>query len=177
MRDGTTNNNTVTARTAGGTGAQDGQAHGGLMFLNDVNVTFDIDDTATISEQIAGNGTNSVVVKSGTGTLNLTGTNTYAGGTTVNAGLLNLNGSVSSSVTVNNGGTLGGTGTAGGGVTVGGGGTIAPGNSIGTLNVTGAVTFDAGSTFDVELDDAGNSDRIDATANAIINGGTVNVQA
>ena len=168
-----------------GGGGTAGEAHGGAIFLHNVDLTFDIDSTATISEAIAdnstagsGSGTGSTVVKNGAGTLTLNGTNTYAGGTTVNAGLLNLNGSVTSVVTVNNGGTLGGTGTAGGGVTVGGGGTIAPGNSIGTLNVIGAVTFDAGSTFDVELDDAGNSDRIDATVKAELNGnGTVNVQA
>ncbi|WP_169823027.1 autotransporter outer membrane beta-barrel domain-containing protein, partial [Methyloligella halotolerans] len=57
------------------------------------------------------------------------------------------------------------------------GGTIAPGNSIGTISVAGAVTFASGSTYEVEVDAAGNSDRIDATGTATLNGGRVQVLA
>ncbi|ODA66291.1 Extracellular serine protease precursor [Methyloligella halotolerans] len=73
------------------------------------------------------------------------------------------------------GGTLGGTGTFGG-LNVGNGGTIAPGNSIGTLNV-GNITFAQGSTYQVEVDNSGNSDLINASGTATINGGTVSVLA
>ncbi|MFD0986183.1 autotransporter outer membrane beta-barrel domain-containing protein [Methyloligella solikamskensis] len=56
------------------------------------------------------------------------------------------------------------------------GGTIAPGNSIGTIR-TRDITFRKGATYEVEVDAAGNSDRIMASGTATINGGTVNVIA
>jgi outer membrane autotransporter protein len=51
-------------------------------------------------------------------------------------------------------------------------GTIAPGNSIGTLTVDGDVTFENGSTLEAEIDNAGNSDKLDVTGNVTINNGT-----
>ncbi|PRD40341.1 autotransporter outer membrane beta-barrel domain-containing protein, partial [Phyllobacterium phragmitis] len=59
------------------------------------------------------------------------------------------------------------------------GGTLAPGNSIGTLNVAN-ITINAGSTYTVELNDGGfvagtNSDLLNATGTATINGGNVHV--
>ena len=56
-------------------------------------------------------------------------------------------------------------------------GTLAPGNSIGTLNVNGTYTQAAGSTYQVEVNAAGQADRINVTGNATINGGTVQVLA
>ncbi|HYD06237.1 MAG TPA: autotransporter outer membrane beta-barrel domain-containing protein, partial [Reyranella sp.] len=56
-------------------------------------------------------------------------------------------------------------------------GNVAPGNSIGTFNVTGGYTQSAGSTYTVEVNAAGQSDRINVTGAATINGGTVAVQA
>ena len=104
-------------------------------------VTFEIPTnvTTTISSLPAGT---SGLIKENSGTLVLTGTNTYTGPTVVNAGRLLVNGSTSSSspVTVNNGGTLGGTGTVGGTVTVSGGGAVAPGASPGILS-TGSFVF------------------------------------
>ena len=75
-------------------------------------------------------GTGGSLVKVGTGTLTLSGANTFTGGTTVNAGGLVVNGSLASTVTLN-GGMLAGSGTIGG--LVANGGMLAPGNSIGTL--------------------------------------------
>ena len=103
-----------------------------------------------ISGVIAGVATGSTLTKDGSGTLTLTGNDTFTRGTTVNGGTLLVNntaGPARSAVTVNNAGTLGGTGTISGAVTVNAGGTIAPGNggnSTGTLK-TGALTL-AGAT-------------------------------
>ena len=113
--------------------------------------------------------------KAGTGLLNLTGINTYTGPTTVNAGTLAVNGSLASNVTVNGGGTLGGNGTIAGLTTIAGG-TIAPGNSIGTINIAGNFVQNGG-VYQVEVNAAGQSDRINATGTATINGGTVAVLA
>ncbi|MGX1789342.1 autotransporter domain-containing protein [Bosea sp. NPDC055332] len=128
--------------------------------------------STTFSGTISGNG---ALDKTGTGTLTLTGTNTYTGGTKVSGGKLVVNGSITGAVTLS-GGTLGGSGTIGG-VSVASGGTIAPGNSIGTLNVSGNVAFAVGSTYQVEVNAAGQSDRIAASGKATITGGTVQVLA
>ncbi|WID96448.1 autotransporter domain-containing protein [Bosea vestrisii] len=121
---------------------------------------------------ISGNG---ALDKTGTGTLTLTGTNTYTGGTTVSGGKLVVNGSITGAVTLS-GGALGGSGTVGE-LAVVSGGTVAPGNSIGTLKVSGNVAFASGSTYQVEVNAAGQSDRIVASGAATLNGGRVEVLA
>ncbi|QJI29115.1 autotransporter domain-containing protein [Pseudomonas sp. ADAK18] len=111
------------------------------------------------------------LIKSGAGTLVLTGDNTYRGATTVNGGLLAVNGSLTSAVTVNDSGTLGGSGRIAS-LTANSGGTVAPGNSVGTLQVAGDVNLAAGSTYAVELTPT-SSDRIVADGKAVLGGGTV----
>ncbi|CAN7510290.1 autotransporter domain-containing protein [Bradyrhizobium sp. LjRoot220] len=111
--------------------------------------------------------------KTGTSVWTLTGNTTFNGATTVDAGGLIVNGTLPSIVTVN-GGYLGGTGTVGG-LVVNNGATVAPGNSIGTTNVNGNVTFNAGSTYHVEINAAGQSDKIAATGTATLHGGTVQI--
>jgi hypothetical protein len=96
----------------------------------------------------------------------------------VSSGRLAINGSITSNVTVGIGGNLGGSGTIVGGVM--NNGTIAPGNSIGTLTIDGSYTQAAGSTYQVEVNAAGQSDKINVTGAsgiATIQGGTVAVQA
>jgi autotransporter-associated beta strand protein len=115
-------------------------------------------------------------VKQGTGTLTLTGISSVD--TTVSAGRLAVNGSLTGNVTVGVGGNLGGGGSIVGAVV--NNGTISPGNSIGTLAITGSYAQAAGSTYQVEVNSAGQSDRITVTGvpgTATLNGGTVQVIA
>lgn len=87
--------------------------------------------TSTYAGQIVSTGGNIALEKVGTGTLRLTGANTYSGGTVVNNGELKVDGSIAASlVTVNSGGSLSGSGSVGG---VSGAGSINPGNSPGIL--------------------------------------------
>ncbi|WP_411882997.1 autotransporter domain-containing protein [Polaromonas sp. YR568] len=160
---------TVTAGTLQGTTAS---LQGNIS--NNAAVTFDQTASGTYAGAMSGTGS---LTKTGAGKLVLSGVNSYSGATAVNAGTLSVNGSIANSaVSVNNGGTLGGSGTVGS-TSIATGGVLAPGNSIGTLTVNGNVNFAAGSTYRVEVDPAGNSDHINATGSATLNGGTVDVQA
>ena len=141
--------------------------------INNSSLIFNRSDASSYAGAISGTGS---FTKQGTGLFNLIGINTYTGATTVNSGTLSVNGSISNSMTtVNSGGTLGGTGTVGD-VFINGG-TFAPGNSIGTTNVSGDVDFSGGGNYDVEVNAAGNSDKIDATGSATLTSGIVNVKA
>jgi autotransporter-associated beta strand protein len=136
-------------------------------------------NSSTTFSGVIQNGVHAIgLIKTGSGTLTLSGANTYTGPTTIDAGALAVNGSLTSNTTVNVGGTLQGTGTITGSVTVAG--TIAPGNSIGTLSISGAYTQGAGSTYQVEVNSAGQGDRITVTGapgTATLSGGTVQVIA
>ncbi len=99
----------------------------------------------------------STVTKVGSGTLTLTGANSYAGTTTVSNGTLIVVGSHSGPVTVTAGGKLAGLGTLYGAVTVNG--NLAPGsNSIaGTLTINNNLTIAAGGKCTFSLSDTYNS--------------------
>ena len=127
--------------------------------------------STTFSGTISGSGG---LTKNGTGALTLSGANTYTGLTTVNTGTLIVNGIIAGAVTVNSGGQLDGTGRIG--ALVSNGGIIAPGNSIGTLNVNGNLTLNGG-TYQVEVNAAGQNDRVNVAGSATLNGGTVQVLA
>jgi autotransporter-associated beta strand protein len=128
--------------------------------------------TLTLTGNIGGTG---ALGMAGAGTLNLTGTNSYTGGTMVGSGTLAVNGSIVGNVAVGAAGTLGGNGTIGGSVV--NAGALAPGNSIGLLTVNGSYTQMAGSTYQVEVNNAGQGDRINVGGAASIQGGTVQVLA
>ena len=169
-----TGNNTYTGGTtinAGtlqiGNGGTTGSVLGNIV--NNAALVFNRSDDITYSGMISGTG---ILTQAGSGQLTLTGANTQSGGTMVNAGRLAVNGSLASNVTVQGGGNLGGTGMIGGNVTVNG--AISPGNSIGTLNIVGNYIQAPGSTYQVEV--GSQSDLINITGNAAINGGTVAVQ-
>ena len=143
--------------TAGTLGAQADWSSPLAMNLTGSGVAIKAADAADVARNISLSG--DIVgtygfTKTGTGTLTLSGTNTYTGPTTVAAGVLAVDGSIagSSLTTVNDGAKLQGIGTLGA-TTVNAGGHVAPGNSIGTLNVSGNLAISG--TLDVEYDGAG----------------------
>ncbi|HEV2505133.1 MAG TPA: autotransporter domain-containing protein [Mesorhizobium sp.] len=113
--------------------------------------------------------------KTGTGTLILSGANTYLGTTTVKGGLLRIDGTLGSAdMTVASGATLGGVGMigtqAGGTLTVQAGGHHAPGASIGTQTING--NYRLAGTLDIEID-PGRADKVVVTGNVDLSGGTL----
>jgi uncharacterized protein with beta-barrel porin domain len=152
-------------------------AGAGNYFLGSKSLTVGGNNLSTtvsgvISDGGLSGGVGGSLTKVGTGTLNLTGVNTYAGPTNVNGGILSVNGSIAtSSLTVNAGGTLGGNGIVGN--TTVNGGTLAPGNSIGLLTVQGNLVFTTAATYMVEVSPS-NADRVNVTGTATLGGATVN---
>jgi outer membrane autotransporter protein len=170
-----TGTNTYTGGTTIGSGTLVGSvtSFGTGDILNNATLVIDQASDANFSQQISGNG---LLTKRGAGRLNLTGISTLLGSTTVEEGRLAVNGSLSNSVVTVTGGSLGGNGTIGG-VVAQSGGIVAPGNSIGSLHVAGDVSFKPGSVYEVEVNAAGQSDRITALGKATLSGGTVRVLA
>lgn len=118
------------------------------------------------------------LIKTGAGTLNLSGANTYTNATTVNAGTLLVTGSMGNTpVTVSSGGTLAGTGAIAGTVSVNG--SIKPGNGgIGTLTVNNTVTLQTGSTTTMQIDKTLGVTTADKLfVNSISYGGTLQITA
>jgi hypothetical protein len=128
----------------------------GTYALGSKNLTVGSNNlSTTVSGVIADGGvvggTGASLTKVGSGTLVLSGADTYSGPTTIAAGTLTVNGSIASStVTVNAGATLSGTGTVGG-LTIASGGMFAPGNSPGTMTVAGNLAFQSGALYVVQI--------------------------
>jgi len=105
-----------------------------------------------ISGDISGSGAS--VIKTGAGTLLLSGSNTYDGLTTVSVGTVLVGnssgqGSLAGGASVASGAVLGGSGSIAGAVTIDG--SLRPGNSIGTLTVQNDVTWNGGNDWVFEL--------------------------
>ena len=155
----------------------------GKVYTDQINasktLTFNGAGNTLISGVIANNtgnvaGQNGSIIKSGAGTLTLSGTNTYTGATNVTAGILVVNGNIASSslTTVASGATIGGSGTVGV-LTVSSGGFINPGNSPGILN-TGNYTQAGTYTAEITGLTAGTEhDQIDVTGTVNITGGSL----
>jgi autotransporter-associated beta strand protein len=134
-----------------------------------------LNTSTTLSGPIIGFATNPRLTKIGTGTLTLTGTNTYIGLTKVDGGTLVINGSNTGPVEVTSGATLKGIGTIGGTVTVNSGATFAPGNAGTSPNAitVGGLTMTTGGILDFELS-ASTYDRI-ITSGSVALAGILNV--
>jgi fibronectin-binding autotransporter adhesin len=142
-----------------------GLGNGGLTDNAEVEARIGAGTNQTFVSAINGTGT---LIKTGAGSLSLTGLvsgtlnvrvdggvlemsalNTYAGSTVISAGTLRVNGRVSGPVTLNQVGTLGGTGVVVGAVLQDG--VIAPGAGIGTLTISNQVTDGVTAVYRMEL--------------------------
>ncbi|MDD5199519.1 MAG: autotransporter-associated beta strand repeat-containing protein [Terrimicrobiaceae bacterium] len=126
----------------------------------------------SISAILAG-GASATLTKTTSGTVTLSGANTYTGATTISAGTLAVNGSLTSAVTVT-AGTLQGIGSTTGTVTVGNSvgssdSFLAPGNSVGTFTTTQALSLNSDATYVFEL----NSSLANSADKVVANGVTI----
>ena len=142
---------------------------GGIISLGSLG-TLETDSAAntTLASQITGNF--SQLFKRGSGTLTLTGNSTFVGDTRVFGGGLVVNGSLASPVTVSSGAMLGGTGTIGGLVSQRR--HPRPRQLDRHADVNGNYV-QTGGTYQVEVNNAGQSDKVNVSGAATINGGTV----
>ena len=121
--------------------------------------------------QNSGSGATLSLVKQGSGTLVLTGANTFAGGTTVNGGVLNVvnttgSGLGTGAVTVNSGAQLQGSGLFTGALTLNAGATVMP---LPTLTA-GPTTFGAGSHYIWIIADTAGTAGVNGWTQLSING-------
>jgi autotransporter-associated beta strand protein len=156
-------------------------AGAGSYFLGSKTLTVGGNNLSTTVSGIISNGglsggVGGALTKVGTGTLTLSGINTYTGATTVNGGTLAVDGSTVTSplTTVNAGGTLGGSGTVGN--TSIAGGTLAPGSTtggiFGPLTVLGNLSFTAASIYMIQVSSA-SAGLTNVTGTATLGGATV----
>ncbi|MCI0684277.1 MAG: autotransporter-associated beta strand repeat-containing protein [Gemmataceae bacterium] len=125
----------------------------------------------------SGSATEDEFVKVGTGTLWLSGTNTFLGSTFVDLGTLSVTGSLAADVTVNSGGTLAGDGAVGGALTVSGG-TVAPGLSPAILD-SGPLDTARGGTFTAEVNGATpgmDHDQLNVTGSVTLGDGVATLE-
>jgi T5SS/PEP-CTERM-associated repeat protein len=130
------------------------------------------DDNYNFSSNLSGNGTLEIL----SGVTNYTGNGSlFTGVVNVTDGVLRINGvlSTSTTTTISGDGRFEGTGSIGN-LIVRSGGTLAPGNSIGTTHVVNAM-FDPDSIYEVEVNNAGQSDLLEASGTVTLNGGYVRV--
>ena len=114
--------------------------------------------------------------KDGDGHWTLTGTNTGIAAFTVNGGLLSVNGSMPNTAFTVSGGTLGGSGTIGA-FTALSGAIVAPGNSIGTMTVNGNFTLNPDAIYQVEVNAAGQGDKVIVAGAVNLTGAVLQVLA
>lgn len=128
-----------------------------LVHLSNATLTINYNGSNPIemAGQISDAGMGGSLIKTGSGTLELSGTNTYHGLTTIQDGILVVNGKLTGNLLLTNG-QLSGVGSIDGNVTTTGG-VIAPGNSIGTLHIGSNYVQNATTTYLVQIDQTSSS--------------------
>jgi autotransporter-associated beta strand protein len=144
------------------------------VFLGGNNLTVGSNDLSTTYSGVI-DGAGGSFTKIGTGTLDLTGANTYTGDTNVNRGVLQVDGSITSNTFINHRGTLAGTGTINGNVVNTDFGTVRPGGALGApgvLTVTGNYTQTQFATLMIQIAgvSAGEFSVLNVLGNANLNG-------
>jgi len=163
----------------------DGLFGSGITNSSTAASIFEVSNSGSFSGTIEDGDGQISLVKSGTGTLALSGANSYRGATSVNGGTLFINGDQSTATgmtSVGYGATLGGSGTIGGDVTVADGGTLAAGGALdaaGRLTINGDLVLSDGSSLDYQLGEPGipggaYNDLIEVGGDLAL-GGTLNV--
>ncbi|MDE7548661.1 autotransporter domain-containing protein [Acetobacter fabarum] len=155
-----------------------------ITLLNGSNSTVDTNGLNTTLSGVL-SGESASLTKAGSGTLLLSGQNTYTGTTDVNAGTLQVDGSTGTGdTTVASGATLSGTGTIGGSATIASGATLSAGDGvtgIGTLTIARDLTLENGSIQNFQIGAASTSgghynDLVHVGGNLTL-GGLLNVAA
>lgn len=146
-------------------GALNGGGGGAIQFANATNTLELVTGASVNGNVVGGTGTDTLILSgASSGAFNVSQLQNFEA-VDVEAGTWSLSGATTADAQVN-GGTLMGTGTFG--TLAVNSGTLAPGNSIGTMTVNGAFTLSAGAVYEVEVNAAGESDKV------IVNG-TVNL--
>jgi autotransporter-associated beta strand protein len=172
---------TVSNSYSGGTTISNGtlQVNTGAWFgsgnvTNNGALVFNSTGNSTGSAIISGTG---AITLANSGTVTLTGNNSYSGGTTINKGTLLVNNSTGSgvgtgAVIVASGATLSGSGVIGGAVTINSGGIFAPGNPVGTLTVSNNFIASNGAILNYTLGTSSDKTIISSNLNL---SGTMNI--
>ena len=150
----------------------------GNAFLGDNNLTVGSNNlSTTFSGVIQDGGQNGGVggslTKIGTGTLILSGANTYTDNTNINRGVLQVDGSIHSNTSVHYTGTLAGTGMIQGNVTNSDFGTVRPGGALGApgvLTVVQNYTQTQYATLMIQIANSSQFSVLNVLGNANLNG-------
>src|SRR6266550_1163078 len=147
----------------------------GNAFLGGNNLTVGSNNLSTtfsgvIQDGGQNGGVGGTLTKIGTGTLILSGANTYTGNPNINRGVLQVDGSIHSNTSVHYNGTLAGTGMIHGSVTNNDFGMVRPGGALGALTVVQNYTQTQYATLMIQIANSSQFRVLNVLGNANLNG-------